>query len=161
MLDFPYGTMMTEEEDSMIRSVFFAATLLAAAPVFAQGTPAPEGAAVHFVGLEDGDTVTSPVTLYFGLSGMGVAPAGTEAENTGHHHLLLNRAPFGEGEFGAEELVLGIPNDDNHYHFGGGQTQFTLDLPPGEHTLQLVLGDAGHVPHDPPIVSDVITITVE
>lgn len=127
---------------------------------FAQDTPAPDGANVYFVNLEDGATVTSPVKVVFGLSGMGVAPAGTEKENTGHHHLLINRPPIGEGEFGAEELELGIPSDDNHKHFGGGQTETTLDLPPGEHTLQLVLGDAGHVPHATPVVSDVITITV-
>lgn len=127
----------------------------------AQGTPAPEGATVYFVNLEDGGTYASPVTVVFGLDGMGVAPAGTEKENTGHHHLLVNRPPIGEGEFGAEELELGLPSDENHLHFGGGQTQTTLDLPPGEHTLQLVLGDAGHVPHDPPVASDVITIVIE
>ncbi len=131
------------------------------APAYAQQTPAPEGASVYFVALEDGATVSSPVTVNFGLTGMGVAPAGTEVENTGHHHLLVNRAPFGEGEFGAEEVELALPNDENHRHFGGGQTEVTIDLPPGTHTLQLVVGDAGHVPHDPPIVSDVITITVE
>jgi hypothetical protein len=91
----------------------------------------------------------------------GVAPAETDRENTGHHHLLINRAPFGEGEYGAEELELALPADDNHKHFGGGQTEVTLDLPPGSHTLQLVLGDKGHVPHDPPVVSEVITITVQ
>lgn len=139
------------------------AAALAALPVFAgaQGTPAPDGARVYFVNLEDGQTVTSPVTVVFGLEGMGVAPAEVDRENTGHHHLLINRAPFGAGEFGAEELELALPADDNHKHFGGGQTQVTIDLPPGSHTLQLVLGDKGHVPHVPPVVSDVITITVE
>lgn len=137
------------------------ACIFAAGAAFAQGTPAPDGAAVYFVGLEDGATVQSPVRINFGLSGMGVAPAEVEREGTGHHHLFINRAPFGEGEFGAEELELAIPNDENHRHFGGGQTEVMLDLPPGEHTLQLVLGDAGHVPHDPPIVSSVITIIVE
>ncbi len=127
----------------------------------AQDTPAPEGAKVYFVNLEDGATVASPVTVVFGLEGMGVAPAGTEKEKTGHHHLLLNRPPFGEGPEGAEELQYGIPADDNHIHFGGGQTQTTLDLAPGTHTLQLVMGDLNHVPHVPPVASDVITITVE
>ena len=141
--------------------MIFAAALLAASPVLAQGTMSPEGAMVYFVSLEDGATVSSPVTVNFGLSGMGVAPAGTEKENTGHHHLLIDRPPLGEGEFGAEEFELALPNDDNHKHFGGGQTEITLDLAPGQHTLQLVLGDHGHVPHDPPVVSDVITITVE
>ena len=138
-----------------------AALFLAAGPAFAQGTMSPEGAELYFVNLEDGATVSSPVTVVFGLKGMGVAPSGVEKENTGHHHLFINRAPFGEGEYGAEELELAVPNDDNHKHFGGGQTEVSLDLPAGQHTLQLVLGDAGHVPHDPPVVSDVITITVE
>ncbi len=131
-----------------------------AGPVLAQGTPSPDGASVYFANLEDGATVTSPVTVVFGLSGMGVAPAGVEKENTGHHHLLINRPPLGEGEFGAEEFELGLPADDNHKHFGGGQTETTLELPPGQHSLQLVLGDAGHVPHAMPVVSEVITITV-
>jgi hypothetical protein len=145
----------------MIRRSVLILALLAATPAFAQGTPSAEGAAVYFIGLEDGATVTSPVTIRFGLTGMGVAPAETVAEGTGHHHLLVDRAPFGEGEFGAEEFTLAIPKDDNHMHFGKGQTEVTLDLAPGQHTLQLVLGDAGHVPHGPPIVSPVITITVE
>jgi hypothetical protein len=85
----------------------------------------------------------------------------TDMPNTGHHHLLINRAPMGEGPDGAEEWLYGLPADDNHRHFGGGQTEVTLDLPPGQHTLQLVLGDMNHVPHDPPVASAVITITVE
>ena len=138
----------------------FAMSLLIV-PAVAQETPSPEGAAVYFIGLEDGATVTSPMTVRFGLTGMGVAPAETVVENTGHHHLLVDRAPFGEGEFGAEEFTLAIPKDDNHMHFGKGQTEVTLELPPGTHTLQMVLGDAGHVPHVPPVTSAQITITVE
>ena len=137
------------------------ATGLTASVAVAQDTPSPDGAMLYFVNLEDGGSYSSPVTVNFGLSGMGVAPAGTEKENTGHHHLLVNRPALGEGEFGAEEFELALPSDDNHRHFGGGQTEVTLDLPAGEHTLQLVLGDAGHVPHNPPVVSDVITIVVE
>ncbi|MEM1079654.1 MAG: DUF4399 domain-containing protein [Pseudomonadota bacterium] len=128
---------------------------------FAGDTPAPEGAAVYFVNLEDGATVSSPVTIVFGLEGMGVAPAGTEKDKTGHHHLLLNRAKLGEGPDGADELLYGIPADDNHIHFGGGQTQVTIDLPAGTHTMQLVLGDLNHVPHDPPVMTEVISVTVE
>ncbi len=124
-------------------------------------TPSNPDAKVYFVNLSDGDTVTAPITIVFGLSGMGVAPSGTEAENTGHHHLLIDRPPLGEGEDGADELSYGLPADDNHLHFGGGQTEVTIELAPGEHTLQLVLGDYGHVPHSIPIVSDVITIKVE
>lgn len=139
-----------------------AAVALMGAPVLAGGeTPANPDARVYFANLEDGQTVSSPVTIVFGLSGMGVAPAGTEKEMTGHHHLLINRAPFGEGEDGAEELANGLPADENHMHFGGGQTETTIELPSGTHTLQLVLGDAAHVPHSTPVVSEVITITVE
>jgi hypothetical protein len=124
-------------------------------------TPANPDAVVYFANLADGDTVSSPVTVVFGLRGMGVAPAGMEKEMTGHHHLLINRPPLGEGPEGADELANGLPADDNHKHFGGGQTEATLELPAGQHTLQLVLGDANHVPHATPIVSEVITITVE
>ncbi len=136
------------------------AALLMASSAFAQ-TPSPDGARIFFANVEDGATMSSPVTIEFGLEGMDVAPAGTEMANTGHHHILVDRPPLGEGEDGAEELTMGLPADDNHVHFGKGQTEVTLDLAPGEHTLQLVLGDANHVPHDPPVVSDVITITVE
>lgn len=135
------------------------AALLAAMPVAAQETPAPDDARVYFVNLEDGATVTSPVTVIFGLSGMGVAPAGIEKEMTGHHHLLVNRPAFGSED--AEELAFGIPADDNHVHFGGGQTETVVELPPGTHTLQLVMGDLNHVAHVAPVMSEVITITVE
>lgn len=131
------------------------------AQAIAGETPANPDAKVYFVNLKDGDKVSGPVTVVFGLSGMGVAPAGVEKENTGHHHLLLNRAPIGQGEDGEDEFIYNIPADDNHKHYGGGQTETVLELSPGEHTLQLVLGDLNHVPHDPPIFSDVITITVE
>ena len=145
----------------LFRTIAVTAFLAAASLATAGETPAPEGASVYFANLADGDTVSSPVTVVFGLSGMGVAPAGTEKENTGHHHLLIDRPPLGEGEDGADELGYGLPSDGQHRHFGGGQTEVTLELAPGEHTLQLVLGDHGHVPHDPPVTSPVITITVE
>lgn len=134
--------------------------VLSAGMVMAQGvSESPEGASVYFVNIADGDTVSSPVTVIFGLSGMGIAPAGHEIDNTGHHHLLINRPPFGEGE--ADEMDFAIMNDDNHRHFGGGQTEVTLDLPAGEHTLQMVLGDWSHVVHTNPVMSEQITITVE
>jgi len=123
--------------------------------------PATEGASVYFINLEDGATVSSPVLVQMGLSGMGVAPAGTEREGTGHHHVLVNRPPLGEGEGGEEEWLYGLPADDNHVHFGGGQTEVSLDLPAGTHSLQLVLGDMNHVPFGPQMVSEPITITVE
>jgi len=132
-----------------------AAAALAALPALAGDTPAPEGAKVYFIGLEDGATVSNPVTIRFGLEGMGVAPAGTEKEGTGHHHLLINETLEGE------ELDQPIPADDTHVHFGGGQTEVTKELPAGTHTLQLVLGDQNHVPHEPPVMSERITITVE
>lgn len=127
----------------------------------AQHTASPEGAQVYFISPQDGDVVSNPVTVVFGLIGMGVAPAGTEKENTGHHHLFIDTPPLGEGEDGAAELTEAIPSDDHHKHFGGGQTQATLELAPGQHTLQLVLGDRNHIPHNPPVTSEVITITVK
>ncbi|MFD1156695.1 DUF4399 domain-containing protein [Roseovarius aestuarii] len=130
-------------------------------PLIAGETPSAPGAEVYFVNLEDGDTVKGPVKVVFGLSGMGVAPAGTEADNTGHHHLLINRAPFGDGPDDAEMLEYGVYADDNHVHFGKGQTETTVELAPGEHSLQLLLGDLNHAPHADPVMSEVITITVE
>ncbi|MDJ0946497.1 MAG: DUF4399 domain-containing protein [Kiloniellales bacterium] len=138
-----------------------AAVILTTGNAFGGETPSAPGAEVYFVNLKDGDRVESPVKVVFGLSGMGVAPAGTEKENTGHHHLFINRPPFGQGEDGADELEANIPADENHVHFGGGQTEVTLDLPPGTHSLQLVLADKDHIPHDPPVVSEVITVTVD
>lgn len=144
-----------------VKAVFLAGFVAVSGPALAQDTPSPDGASLYFIKPENGAKVSSPVTVRFGLAGMGVAPAGTEKENTGHHHLFVNRPPLGEGEFGAEEYELAIPSDDNHRHFGGGQTETSIELGAGTHTLQLVLGDHGHVPHLPPVVSDVITITVE
>jgi hypothetical protein len=118
-----------------------------------QRAKAPAGARVYFISPADGATVTSPVTVRFGLSGMGVAPAGVPFEATGHHHVIVD-APL-------PPLDASIPDNANHRHFGKGQTETSLALPPGKHTLQLLLGDANHVPHDPPVQSEKITITVE
>lgn len=115
-------------------------------------SPTPEGARVYFLSPASGETVKSPVTVVFGLAGMGVAPAGIDKEHTGHHHLIID-SPLPNPE-------LPIPADDNHKHFGKGQTQTTIELPPGKHTLQLLLGNFIHVPHADPITSDVIEITV-
>ena len=134
---------------------------VAAFAALAGDTPAPKDARAWFVTLEDGATVTAPVTIVFGLKGMGVAPAGVEKAGTGHHHVLVDRPPFGEGPNDAGIMANGIPSDDHHVHFGGGQTQTTLGLSEGEHTLQLLLADAFHLPHDPPVTSEHITITVE
>lgn len=116
-------------------------------------TAAPEGAEVYFITPQDGETVSSPVTVRFGLKGMGVAPAGVEKENTGHHHLLIDQK--------LEDHDNAIPSDETHRHFGGGQTETSIELAPGKHTLQLVLGDQNHIPHAPPVESQVITVTVE
>ncbi len=114
--------------------------------------PAPANASVYIINLKNGDTVANPVRVQFGLSGIGVAPAGMEKENTGHHHLLIDVA--------AIDLNAPVPFDDNHRHFGGGQTEVTLALKPGTHTLQLLLADHNHIPHHPAVLSERITITV-
>lgn len=126
-----------------------------AAPAFAERTAAPDGARVYIVSPENGATVSSPVTINFGLAGMGIAPAGVEAENTGHHHLLIDIAPEDL------DLTTALPADENVRHFGGGQSEVTVELEPGEHSFQLLLGDHNHVPHDPPILSEMVTFTVE
>jgi hypothetical protein len=115
--------------------------------------PSPEGARVYIISPQDGDTVSSPFTVQFGLKGMGVAPAGIDQADTGHHHLLVDMAESPDPD-------VPMPNNDNLRHFGGGQTEVELTLPPGAHTLQLALGDYLHIPHDPPVMSDQITITV-
>lgn len=116
-------------------------------------SPSASDARVYIISPADGENVTCPVTVRFGLSNMGVAPAGVEMKNTGHHHLLLNTD--------LPPLDQPIPSDDNHLHFGKGQTETVLDLPPGTHTLQLILGDHMHIPHEPAVISERITITVK
>ncbi len=127
---------------------------LATSPVILAATPSPAGARAYIISPADGERVRSPVKVQFGLTGMGVAPAGVDRPDTGHHHLLIDLA-------GDPELGQPLPGDDNHKHFGGGQTEVSLDLAPGAHTLQLMLGDHLHVPHDPPVRSAPITIIVE
>ncbi len=114
-----------------------------------------EGAAVYIISPQDGAVLPSGmVNVKFGLSGMGVAPAGIEFPNSGHHHLLINATD-------SLAMDMPIPTDSAHIHFGLGQTETTLDLGSGTYTLQLVLGDHSHIPHDPPVISDPVTITVE
>ena len=126
-----------------------------AAPAAAAArTPSPPGAEVYIISPKDGAKVKSPVLVQFGLKGMGIAPAGVKFENSGHHHLLIDTAA--PADMGAP-----LPATDNIKHFGKGQTETSLTLPPGKHTLQLLLGDQNHVPHDPPVISKKITITVE
>ena len=114
---------------------------------------APENAELYFITPTDGAIVENPVTIRFGLKNMGVAPAGTNIENTGHHHLIIDSD--------LPDLDKPVPADDKHLHFGKGQTETRLNLSPGKHTLQLLLGDYAHTPHEPPVVSSKITITVK
>ena len=130
------------------------ALFVATAALAQTQTPSPAGATVYFINLKDGDTVTSPFKVQFGLTGMGVAPAGVEKPNTGHHHLII------DATLSADEMKAPIPGDAKHVHFGAGQTEAMVTLAPGKHTLQLVLGDWSHIPHNPPVMSPVITITV-
>jgi hypothetical protein len=118
-------------------------------------TPSPAGATVYFINLKDGDTVTSPFKVQFGLTGMGVAPVGRQTPNTGHHHLIIDT------KLSDEELKKPIAADAKHVHFGGGQTETMVTIPPGSHTLQIVLGDWSHIPHNPPVMSAAITVTVK
>jgi hypothetical protein len=114
-------------------------------------TTSPEGARVYFIAPQDSDEVATTFTVRFGLEGMGVAPAGVDKEHTGHHHLLVDVDPPAD---------LSMPMSKDVKHFGGGQTETTLTLEPGTHTLQLLLGDRNHVPHDPPVISEKITVNV-
>ena len=123
-------------------AALFAFTV-AAAPALAGDTPAPDNAYLYIGWPNDGEVIKAqPFRVWFGLRNMGVAPAGVTKENTGHHHLLI--------DVDLPPADQPIPNDRNHLHFGGGQTETTLELPPGQHTLQLVMGDHAHVSHNPP-----------
>jgi hypothetical protein len=117
-------------------------------------TPSPKGAKVFIISPKNGETVTSPVTVKFGIKGMTLAPAGTKQENSGHHHLLVDTDP-------PADLNQPLPATDKIVHFGKAQTETTLTLPPGKHTLQLLLADQNHIPHKPPVLSKKITITVK
>jgi hypothetical protein len=126
----------------------------AGGPAGAQ-TASPGGAAAYIINLKDGDTVASPVKIQFGLTGMGVSPAGVEKPNTGHHHLIIDTT------LSADEMKAPIPADAKQVHFGAGQTEAMVTLAPGKHTLQLVLGDWSHIPLVPPVMSEPITVTVK
>jgi len=139
-------------KNKMLVSVFLCVSSLISVGAFA-ATPSAKGAEVNIISPADGDTVSSPVTVKFGIKGMEVAPAGTDKENTGHHHLIIDAD--------APDMTKPIPKNDHYRHFGGGQTEASLDLKPGKHTLQLLLGDKDHMPHNPPVISKKITITVK
>ena len=119
---------------------------------FASPTPSPDGASVYIISPANGETVSQNLIVKFGLTGMGVAPAGTDKINTGHHHLLINGEKMPEQNKAMGKEVK---------HFGGGQTQASIKLPKGKHTLQLVLGNHKHIPHNPPVASEKITIYVK
>ncbi|WP_375170308.1 DUF4399 domain-containing protein [Marinobacter sp.] len=139
-----------------IAITLLSAVVLAPVAALADGhmSAAPANAEVYFVQPMDGDTVQSPFTVVFGLRNMGVAPAGIDKDGTGHHHLLIDTEL-------PSDMSQPLPATDQVKHFGGGQTETELELPAGEHTLQLLLGNHAHVPHSEPVVSERITITVE
>jgi hypothetical protein len=137
-----------------MRNVIIAMLMLAASLAFAQErTPSPAGAEVYIISPKDGAKVHAPVLVQFGLKGMGIAPAGVKFDNSGHHHLLIDTDP-------PTDLSAPLPATDKIVHFGKGQTETTLNLAPGKHTLQLLLADQNHIPHSPPLLSQKITITV-
>ena len=137
-----------------MRALIITALLISASVAFAQErTPAPAGAEVYIIAPKDGAHVHSPVLVQFGLKGMGIAPAGIKFDNTGHHHLLIDTEP-------PADLAAPLPATDKIVHFGKGQTETSLTLAPGKHTLQLLLADQNHIPHSPPLLSRKITITV-
>jgi len=136
---------------------FAVALALLALPMLAlaqERTPSPAGTEVYLISPKDGAKVQSPVRVQFGLKGMGIAPAGVKFDNTGHHHLLIDTDP-------PANMGIPLPATDKIVHFGKGQTEMSLTLPPGKHTLQLLLADLNHIPHDPPVMSKKITITVQ
>ena len=123
------------------------------APAAMARTPSTDGAQVFFITPADGEVVSNPIHVAFGLNGMEVVPAGDNRPGSGHHHLVIDA--------GLPDFGLPVPADQHHIHFGGGSSQVELTLPAGQHTLQLLLADYQHVPHDPPVFSKRITITVE
>lgn len=135
-----------------VKALLTTLVLALALPAAAE-TGAPQGAKVYFIEPKDGAEVSSPFTVKFGLTGMGVAPAGIDKPQTGHHHLLI--------DVDKVDMSAPLPADDKHKHFGGGQTEASIPLKPGKHTLQLLLGDHNHVPHKPAVMSDKISITVK
>lgn len=133
--------------------VIAAALAVGPQPLHAQNKTAPKDAKVYFITPYDGQRLKGGFLCRFGLRGMGVTHAGDDFQNSGHHHLLVDvNEPIDPKE--------PIPQDKSHLHFGAGQTETYIELPPGSHTLQLVLGDAKHYPFDPPVMSEKITIRV-
>ena len=138
-----------------MRAIAIAAVLLAAPLAWAdEASHWPSGAEVYIISPKNGATVKSPVTVQFGLKGLGIAPAGVKFDNTGHHHLLIDTDP-------PADLNVPLPSTDKVKHYGKGQTEAAIELAPGKHTLQLIVGDENHIPHSPALMSKKITITVK
>jgi hypothetical protein len=139
-----------------VAATLAAFAVLVATPTFAEDhAAAPAGAEVYFLAPADGARIHGPVTVKFGLKGMGIAPAGIKFDNTGHHHLLVDL------DVADVKLDAALPASDKILHFGKGQTETTLTLPPGKHTLELLFADFQHLSFDPPLHSQKITITVD
>lgn len=134
--------------------IMFVVVIVVPFIVQAAPTPSKMGAAVYIISPAHGELVSSPFKVRFGLIGMGIAPAGVVVSETGHHHLLIDLP-------GQARLHDVVPSDEQHIHFGNGQTETTLELAPGKHTLQLLLADQNHMPHKPAVVSRKIVIYVE
>ena len=135
-------------------TIVAALLLMSAGNSFAGDTPASPDAYLYIGWPNDGEVIgTTKFRVWFGLRNMGIAPAGKSRANMGHHHIIIDRE--------LPPLDEPIPADRNHLHFGGGQTETNIELPPGTHTLQLIMGDQNHVPHNPPVISKKITITIQ
>ncbi|MGX9392694.1 DUF4399 domain-containing protein [Nitrobacteraceae bacterium UC4446_H13] len=136
------------------RILLQAAMLAVPVAAFAKGKPAAKDALLYFVWPQDGTVIKGAFWCRFGLRNMGVTHAGDDFQNSGHHHLLIDvNEPLNPDE--------PIPQDKSHLHFGAGQTEARIELPPGKHTLQLVLGDADHFPFVPPVISKKITVRIK
>lgn len=142
-------------KNASLLSILLALVLMPAAFAGDFVSKSPDNAQLYFISPADGETVTATFTVQFGLKGMGVAPAGVDRDNTGHHHLLIDT------DLASLDLGKPLPATDQVKHFGGGQTEAEITLPPGKHTLQLLLGNYVHIPHDTPVVSEQITIIVQ
>jgi Domain of unknown function (DUF4399) len=141
--------------NSLIAAVMLSSSVLFTTPGFAGTTEIDPAAEVHFADLKDGDSVASPLTVKFAASGVIIDPAGPAKSNSGHYHLLIDTT------MSAEEMEYAIASDDNHLHFGKAQTETSVTLKPGKHTLQIVLGDGAHELHKTPVMSKVITVDMK
>jgi Domain of unknown function (DUF4399) len=139
----------------LISGIMLSSAIVFSVPSFAGTTEIDATAEVHFADLKDGDSVASPLTVKFASSGVTIEPAGPAKPNAGHYHLLIDTT------MSADEMQYAIASDDNHLHFGKAQTETSVTLAPGKHTLQIVLGDGAHELHKTPVMSKVITVNVK